>query len=270
MTLIHQESQPLPIHIAQRWNFELTYYVKDQEYLYSIKDWLSGLGISSNRGRADIMQRLTSEVELHPLPIQTTTGEKTSNFTNDEGLYRLAQEMRSTKKRPQLKEIKDYLAKAGVLVDQIRQASSQHQLRREKQWDKLGRDDLWKQNRRDSILSFKEFTSMLHDAIDDLEAKHYGQATNAVYRGLFDRKANDLKQQAGTKDLRDRLPRESLTYITLVQDYVKSALQGRENVTYKEALSIIENICNQLKPIIEAHQRMKGIDLGTGNPLLPE
>ena len=270
MTLAHHEPLPLPIHIAQRWNFELTYYVKDDEYLYSINDWVTGLGTSTKRGRTKLLNRLTGELEVHPLPIETATGEKIANFTDDEGLYRLAQEMRSTKKRPQLKEIKDYLAKAGVLVDQIRQASSQHQLKRNKDWDKLGRDNAWRQTRHEGTLSFKEFTAMLNEAIADIEGKHYGIATNKVYTGLFDRKAKDLKEQTGSKNLRDHMPIASLSYINLVQDYVISALKGRKNVPYKEAISIIEDICTRLKPIIEAHQQLKGIDLGTGKPLLPE
>lgn len=268
MTLAKHEAIPLPIHIAERWNFELTYYVKDDTYLYSVNDWLTGLGIKSNRGRADIVQRLGSEVQLHPLETRTNSGVQLANFTDDEGLYRLAQEMRSTKKRPQLAEIKEYLAKAGVFVDQLHRTSQQHLDRKEKLWDKLGKSDAWKQARRDGTVSRKRFTSMLQDAISEISGTQYGQATNEVYKGLFDRKATTLKQQSGVKNIRDHMPLAGLSYVQLVEDYVISALQGRENVPFDEALQHIKEITTDLKPIILKHQRLKGIDLGTGRPLL--
>ncbi len=123
-----KSNQPLPLNIAERWAFELTYYINDHVYLYSIKDWLTGLGISTKQGRINMMNRVGGEVQLYPLTIETMGGNQTTDFTNDEGLYRLAQEMRSTKKRPQLKEIKAYLAKAGVLIDRIKRSSKPNQL----------------------------------------------------------------------------------------------------------------------------------------------
>lgn len=44
----------------------------------------------------------------------------TMDFTSDKNLYLLAQGFRATKKRPLLKEIQEFLSKAGVFVDEVR------------------------------------------------------------------------------------------------------------------------------------------------------
>ena len=275
MTIRKHEPQPLPLHIAERWNFELTYVEDNGTYLYCLTDWLIGMGVTSKKVRRDAINRVFEGVTVneHPLvelPVETNGGTQQMKFSDDEMLYRISQELKSTKTRKQLKEIKDYLAKAGVLVDKLRQASQQHQNRKEQLWDKLGHTNDWKQARRDGTVSRKRFTSMLQDAIHEISGIQYGQATNAVYSGLFDRKANELKQQAGVKQIRDHMPTAGLSYVQLVEDYVISALQGREDVPFDEALALIKEISTDLKPIITKHQRLKGIDLGTGRPLLPD
>jgi hypothetical protein len=268
MKIQKHEPQPLPLHIADRWNFQLTYYEKDGQYLYSVNDWFLGLGAKDPKDSFKKYRSKGGELKVTPLPIQTAGGEQVANFTNDEGLYLIAQDMRSTKTRPQLKEIKEYLAKAGVFVDQLRQTSQSQLTRQEKMWDKLGKSESWKVARRDGTVSRKRFTSMLQDVIHEMSGMQYGQATNAVYRGLFDRKAGDLKQQAGVKQIRDHMPTAGLSYVQLVEDYVISSLAGRADVPFDEALALIDEITTDLKPIIMKHQRAKGIDLGTGRPLL--
>ena len=117
-------STPLPLHVARLWNFPLQcYQLEDQEY-FSIKDWIVGLTGSTRPGHTweNFKNRHKGNLPLtkgmsYAMPDGRTF---TMDFTIDEGLYRIAVELKITKTRPALKAIKEFLAKAGVFLDEAR------------------------------------------------------------------------------------------------------------------------------------------------------
>ena len=141
MSIINQNAGdlPLPLYVAQQWSFDLAYVDQDSNpshYLYSIQDWIEGIG-ETERARKlwnDLKSQLSDSTGqsflLHKLPYKAANGRTYQmDYTNAEGLYRIAQEMRPTKGRIRLDSIRQYLASAGVLVDEVRRdadAAAQH------------------------------------------------------------------------------------------------------------------------------------------------
>jgi hypothetical protein len=120
------DERPLPIVVAEKWNFDLAYIIKNGNYLYSIQDWIKGLTELQDVRTiwADIKRRSSSPElldSIQQLPYNATNKRKyMMDFTTDKGLYLISQQLRVTNKRPVLKAIKKYLAEAGVFVDEAR------------------------------------------------------------------------------------------------------------------------------------------------------
>lgn len=113
--------RPLPLIVAERWNFPLAYTETKDGLYYAIQDWARGLtGDSDIRKVLSKMQKQMS-ISSRPLPYVATDGKTYQReYTNDRGLYLIAQYLRVTKARVILGEIKRYLASAGVFVDEAR------------------------------------------------------------------------------------------------------------------------------------------------------
>ncbi|MBZ0282870.1 MAG: hypothetical protein K8L97_19175 [Anaerolineae bacterium] len=120
------EKIPLPLLVAKKWKFNLTCIESADGYLYSTHDWIYGLTKTTNvraiwadfKRRTNLMELLASTQQL---PYKHSNGKTYQmDFTTDKGLYLIAQHLRVTKSRPELDEIKQYLAKAGVFVDEAR------------------------------------------------------------------------------------------------------------------------------------------------------
>ncbi|OQY57812.1 MAG: hypothetical protein B6245_15090 [Desulfobacteraceae bacterium 4572_88] len=116
--------KPLPLIVAHKWDFKLGFHVAEGEHFYAIEDWIAGITESNARKaqiawrdfrKRDVSLRLTSLPHLGP-----DSKQYQKDHTNDHGLYLIAQNLRVTKNRPALREIKDYLAKAGVFADNLR------------------------------------------------------------------------------------------------------------------------------------------------------
>lgn len=119
------DDRPLPLIVAEYWQFPLQYHVVEGQYWYAIQDWIAGLTSSSTELASRIwadMQRAEgfdhTTVSIRSMDYLTSDHRLYQrDFIIDDGLYFIAQHLRSTKKRPSLKAIKQYLAKAGVFVD---------------------------------------------------------------------------------------------------------------------------------------------------------
>lgn len=119
-----ESDEPLPLQVAARWGFPLTHIYTDSGLLlYSIQDWINGIAttIRARKLWSDMQKQLsdsTGQLSIYQLPYVSTDGKTYQmDFTDAEGLYRIAQELRSTKARPALKAIKEFLAAAGVFTE---------------------------------------------------------------------------------------------------------------------------------------------------------
>ena len=116
---------PLPLQVAKKWEFDLQYQLIDGKYYYAINDWIAGLAtaeISAVRSLWIHMQKsggfdqmLNSIQRLNYVASDGKTYQR--EFTDNTGLYFIAQHMRSTKARPALAAIKRFLANAGAFVE---------------------------------------------------------------------------------------------------------------------------------------------------------
>src|SRR5215510_3439060 len=124
---------PLPLHVAQEWKFPLAYVDQDgnpSHYLYRVRDWLTGLVDTSYAQQAirDMRREgglFSQSVDsIHTLTEKDSRGRNQSiEYAPDHFLYRVVQDIRLTSKRKEstmLDAIKNYLASAGVLVDEVR------------------------------------------------------------------------------------------------------------------------------------------------------
>lgn len=121
---------PLPLLVAKRWGFPLQYYIIEGEAWYSVLDWIKGI-TGAERPQTSKMwtkmkiQLSTSSRQLGDLLqsfsyLANDNKKYASDFAVDRGLYLIAQNLRVTKARPALDEIKRFLAAAGAFVDEAR------------------------------------------------------------------------------------------------------------------------------------------------------
>lgn len=125
------DNSPLPLLTADKWGFDLSYINRDgnpQNYLYRIQDWIVGLtGMSMLTAQQTWSKMdMTARFEIKWLPIEVKKGQTVEMaFTIDKGLYYIAQQLRALKSRPQVKEIREYLAEAGAFTDLARMNPAQ-------------------------------------------------------------------------------------------------------------------------------------------------
>ncbi len=116
------DNRPLPLIVAEKWQFPLQHYEPSKQsskYQFSAQDWLIGLGLTKRTAEVFWLKKGV-QFESVPLAYQTKGGQQTSAFVTDKTLYLMAQEMRLTKRNPQLADIRQYLANAGAFVDSKR------------------------------------------------------------------------------------------------------------------------------------------------------
>jgi hypothetical protein len=118
-----QNAHPLPLLVARDWNFPLACHETNTGTMYAVQDWIAGLASCEKTKAAELWRKMEIQTgnSITSLPYTASDGKTYQRpFTDAEGLYQIAQHMRSTKKRPILSEIKEYLAKSGVFVDRQR------------------------------------------------------------------------------------------------------------------------------------------------------
>jgi hypothetical protein len=125
------DTRPLPLIVAEKWNFPLQYHVVEGEYYYAAQDWVGGMTQAPKTARQAYHYQLGiigDELSISTLQLdyKAANGKVYQlDFLTDKGLYRLTQEMRETKKSPAVGEIKRYLASAGAFTDAARRNPEQ-------------------------------------------------------------------------------------------------------------------------------------------------
>jgi hypothetical protein len=207
------------------------------------------------------------------------------DFVNDEGLYLIAQHLRTTKARPVLDEIKKYLAESGAFVDLVRRepetviTSGAIDLDEAieaaiKAYRAQGKDEKWIRARLEGKIKREKFTSALQVAVVEmLTKKHYALATDEIYKGLWGRTAAILKGELNlpTKaNLRDHQPVLALTYQGIAEEVSAHKLGQRSQLSYLEAKQIVRIVADLIGHQAQETARFLDIDLATGKPLLTQ
>ncbi len=279
---------PLPLIVASRWNFPLAHVKTDAGMMYAVQDWMRGLTgeedtrkIWSYFKKQAIWSHVSSSTRR--LPYLTSNGRKQQrDYTNDKGLYIIAQYMRITQDRPMLDEVRRFLASAGAFVDEVRREPDKL-LDAVKNPDKLldafieyhckrGKSDSWIQMRFETKIKRNHFTAALNEFVADaMTPKRFATATDDVYTGLWGRNAATLKEQlkvAKNGSLRDHQPILALHYQGIVEEVCAQKLQQREEVEWGEARDIIQTVATIIGRQAEETSQLLQQDLATGKPLL--
>lgn len=285
------DSRPLPLIVAEKWDFRLDYVQEeDKVFWFAIHDWIVGLLEVDSTGASkfwnDIQRRGTLDISatLRKLPHVGKDGKKyIRDYTTDRGLYLIAQHLRVNKDRPLLKEIKQFLAKAGAFVDEVRRRPEtvveSGAIDPDKvldavieEYKRRGKDDSWINARITGKVKRAMFTAALKTVILDLSEKHFGMATNEVYVGLWGRNADQLRQEMKLSkyaSLRDHQPTLALSYQGIAEEVCAKRLGRREELTWDEARLIVREVADLVGVQAQATSVYLEVDLATGNPLLP-
>jgi hypothetical protein len=117
-------------------------------------------------------------------------------------------------------------------------------------------------------MTHREWTDALKEVV--IDTINYGQATNTEYRGLFDKTAKQIREETGFKIARDGMTVEGRAILTALESTVERVLKQRGMIPFAEALRIISDACLIYRSSVEGAQRLLGIDLATGRPLLSQ
>lgn len=279
----NQPVQPLPLQVASDYNFALQYHTQDDDTIvYAIQDWIAGLSGASLNSAQKTWSKMNSELEIQSwlLPYTANSGKSYQmDFTTDEGLYQIAQAMRAMKKRPQLQDIKDFLAKAGAFADALRQdpetievkITSLRQTRTAQIAEKHGKSAEWVAARDSGVMTRKQFTAMLMRVNSQV---NIGRATNEVYKGVFGRDAEGIRKvlSIGEKqNPRDHMSRLGLIYTMAAEEVVRIRLQGygdNDIVSAEDVHATISMLARVTGTQAQEMARLVGIDLVSGRTLL--
>lgn len=115
-------------------------------------------------------------------------------------------------------------------------------------------------------VKLREWTDTLKAVVVD--TINYGHAINTEYRGLFDKTAKQIREETGFKVARDGMTVEGRAILTAVESILEKMMRQRDALTFAEVIKIIDDVCAIYRPSVDGTQRMLGIDLATGKPLL--
>jgi hypothetical protein len=270
---------PLPLYVAQQWNFPLAYVDQDgspSHYLYSVQDWIGGIGETNRASKLwnDLKNQLSDSIGksilLQKLPYKANNGRTYQmDYTDADGLYRIAQELRPTKDRTRLDAIRQYLAAAGVLVDEVR---------RDADAAAALLDDLEARHREIRARGKQKRIKLTETARETHEKGHpdYAGMTNAEYEELFGAAKDELVKtlgltQAQAARFRDHISTLALQAIDAAETggAIKMQQLGRR-LTTQEQIAIVRHAARLVAPGFWALADYLNVDLLSGNLLLPE
>lgn len=254
-----QDKRPLPLIVAERWNFPLQFHVADNEYVYSLQDWVAGLTQGDPGAIRENVRRLLNNADLGlDVTVQKYRATNGRNynmpFVGDKNLYDIAQALRPLNSRKQLAavhgEILDYLSKAGAFADKVR------------------RDPKWAATRLEGMVSREQFTYALVTCVTDLGSDGIAIATNDVYRGLYHRTAAQLSKQLDTKNPRDKMTQGALHILGLCEWVCSQQIGEAQSISMEQARAVIQTVAGMLGLQVAAIEKQLGIDLATGKKLI--
>lgn len=271
------DPRPLPLIVASNWGFSLT-HVERTPMIFCAVEWYLGLGGDKGRWSKSKVDWLTGG---QPVMIEVKRPHRKPEmleFVTDETLYRIAARMEDRKDRPQLAEIKRYLASAGVFADAARRepekvAQSLMQLHRRRELSKLqaaGYSDHEAVKLLETRITGIDNLNALKDIIKRTctDEPQYGRIINQEYLGLFGYVAKELKGLLGTADIREKLPRTQYLYLQTAESSLRDILAATDRMTSEQISMLAFNVCKGLGNQLTAMCAMLGVHPVTGQKLL--
>ncbi len=273
--------------VAGKWDFRLNFHIVEGEHFYAVEDWIVGITGCDQRKAQQSWDKASSKLSISIRQLPHTAPNKRvyqKDHTNDHGLYLVAQNLRVTKTRPALREIKEYLAKAGVFADNLRtnKDGARDNLRRELNLENPGAaaedavsgyrkkrcGDEWINTRLKGVGNRLIFSNTMADTCNT--RPDFAGATNAGYKEMFDMVKAEIVNclgltKAQARKFRDHLSQLALQGISLYE--VAATQKMRESgriLTRKEQVQIVRNCAEMVAPSIHNLAQYLGIDLVSG------
>lgn len=265
------DQRPHPLLLAEKHGFKLDYIDRDgnpAHYLYHAVQWTMALGAADRTAWTRLKNQIvrsTQQLKIYEMPY-AAENEKTYqvDFIDQQGCYLVAQNMRVTGDRPQLKEIKDYLAAVGVEFDKLRRDPEKRQaLAAIDRKRTIAIHEKAGYGQHSEVLRLKDRDVSI-DVLQSLKASIakvcsepiWGKLFNAEYRAMFNMNAKMLTNILGCKSVRDGLPSLNLVWLTAAERTLQTALSQYNHLTSEQIEYLIDKIMRpigeQLRGICEA------------------
>lgn len=265
-----EDKRPLPLIVADNWNFSLQSHATNGKTYYAVQDWISGVGQTSNPRDfwGKLKKRLVkSGFELSTLCLQLpyiATNGKTyqMDYASDEALYFITQRMdTNTGLRD---KILIFLAKSGAQLDKYRLDGTLQEIS-----DKARAKGIESRNK-------------LTDAAKDTHVYNspkYAALTATEYHVLFKTKeartaknelvlALGLDEKQATK-FRDHISHLALQAMSSAESAIASKMYAENRqLSDNEQLEIVRYCCRVIAPAFHHLAQYAGVDLLSGKPLL--
>jgi DNA-damage-inducible protein D len=196
-----------------------------------------------------------------------------TDVMNTEQILRLIQSIPSPKAEP----LKLWLAKVGA---ERLEETEDPELglfrsldRTVDEFRRLGKPESWIALRVEGIVTRKRFVEALKEAVLDGIPDMYGQTTDKLYKGLWDRTTAQLRKDLNItpkQNPRDHFGKYALIYTRLAEELATERLDNTETVTLKSALDIVWEVAKLFNRQAKELSEAVGYDLVTEKPLLPK
>lgn len=265
-----EDDRPLPQIVADKWKFELAWINRNDtgEMIYSARDWFIGLGGDksgwSQSQKSDWFKLLNqSKVEVK----RERRKPEQIIFVDEVGLYTIAQHINNGKTRPQLKAIRDFLAKAGVLADTIRRDPDAAQQIADESMTRHNRIRAQGKAKRNQLTETAQTTHVTH-------TPNYAALTNAEYQELFGAAKDELVRvleltTTQAAKFRDYLSDLALSTLDMAETGASIRMKqlGRL-LTTTEQITVVRESARLIAPSAKAMANYLQVDLLSGRPLL--
>ena len=265
-----KDNRPLPLIIADKWQFPLTHIEDIDKYL--ARDWYMGLGGDKGNWSKQKGDWLYS---LQPVMIEVKRERRKPEmmeFVDAYGLYSIAARMTPRKDTPQLEQVKDYLAKAGVKLDDYRINPENAVTDVISDYQQQGKDNQWIAERLKGIDARKTLTNAIKGAIEDMPVNMYTQTTEKLYKGLWERTTAILRQDLNMPpkggNVRDHFGTYALIYTGLAERVAGDLITQAGDLTPGIVMDIVWKVAVMIKQQADATSEFLGRDLVTDKPLL--
>lgn len=111
-----------------------------------------------------------------------------------------------------------------------------------------------------------DWTAALKAAV--IDSINYAQATNTEYVGLFGKTAKQIKEATGFSVARDAMTTEGRAIVAAVESTMTKMFAQHDDLTFEQALEIVRQVCAAYRISVVSVERLLGIDISTGLPLV--